>query len=430
MKLFLLELNEFNIELLQKAVERLPVHNIRRLLSFHRTKTHTGDQYESDFLEPWVQWVSVHTGIPSSVHQIKHLGDVPGLQVKQLWEKLSEQGVTSGVWGAMNASLASSRDSLFFLPDPWSASETAFPEELNALLNPLRLISKNYTNRSNSSIFRQLQGLFALFAKNGLGGCFAKQIPLLLKNALLFRGAHFVFISALDYLSANLFLKYKERYNPDFSLLFLNSIAHLQHHHWHGHELQPGTPLAYGFTVIDQILGKIFSHLGPDELFVVTNALSQKNTNEEKPWILYRQKDQNQFLRAIGIRDVTVEAHMTHDAHLFFSSKEAALEAKRLLESAHINGENLFLVESYPEEPNKLFYKILFTDSVSPNAIFTVGDQSFRFFELFQLIVTRTGKHIPTGDLLCNQPIFSETIENHEIFDQILSFYQPKMAPC
>ncbi len=430
MKLFLLELNEFNIDLLQEAAEKLHLKNIRRLLLFHKTKTHTEDLYESDFLEPWVQWVSVHTGIPSKEHGIKHLGDVPDLHTKQIWESLSAQGMTSGIWGAMNASLAGSEKSLFFVPDPWTASEKAFPEELNRLLNPLRLISKNYTNQKTGSILKQLRRLLTLFVTNGLGGVLAKQLPRLLKDAVRFGGKHFVFISTLDTLSTSLFLKYKERYNPDFSILFLNSIAHLQHHHWKESELSDGTPLAYGFRTLNQILGKIFASLQEDELFIVTNALSQKNTHNEKPWVLYRQTDQRNFLRAIGVDDVLVESHMTHDAHLFFPNATLADLAKELLEGAHIEGEKLFCVESYEQEKEKLFYKLIFTDPVGSEATFQVGGKSFRFFDLFKAIVTRTGKHIPEGDLLCNAPLFPEKIENHQIYKEILSFYQTQGAPC
>ena len=392
MNTLFLELNEFNEPLLREASKELHLKNIERLLHFHKSETWTEDLYESDFLEPWVQWVSIHTGIPSSEHQIKHLGDIPQLKTPQIWEKLSEQGISSGIWGAMNASRNQAAHCLFFLPDPWTASERAFPEELNALLDPLRFISKNY--RSSLAIVRKIGNLIQLFKRNNLGSCLAKAAFLLLKNVLRYKGKPFVFISCLDYLSTHLFLKYKERYHPHFSLLFLNSIAHLQHHEWKTRKIIPKDPLAHGFKTIDVILGHIMNAMKPEDLLIVTNALSQKNTSDEKPWILYRQIDHQKFLQAVGIPDARVEAHMTHDAHLLFPSDSSARKAKEILQKIQVNGSALFFVESYPNEPLKLFYRIQFTDALSKDTYFEVSGKRFPFFALFSAIIQRTGNAV------------------------------------
>lgn len=418
MKTLLLELNEFNEELLRQAAESLGLKNIERLLSLHKTETHTEDRYESEYLEPWVQWVSVHTGAPSSSHQIKHLGDVPDQGFLQLWERLSEQGISSGIWGAMNAKRREARECLFFLPDPWTASEHAFPSELNALLHPLRYTSKNYTQRSNKTLISQIRGLLRLFQKNKLSFLLTKEILSFLKAALVYRGKPFVFVSLLDTLSAHLFLRYQKRYNPDFSLLFLNSIAHLQHHQWKNKKIAPQDPLAYGFRKIDKIFGEVFKE--DPELLIVTNALSQMNTSEERPWILYRQIEHDALLQAIGIEDAQVEPHMTHDAHIFFPSEASALKAKQILEQARVNDAPLFQVENYSEEPLKLFYRIQFTDKLPSSAHFIANGRLLPFFSLFKEIVQRTGKHTQTGTLFCNQALFPEKIFNHEISECIL----------
>lgn len=420
MNILLLELNEFNEPLLQEAGKELCLKNIERLLNFHKSETWTEDIYESDYLEPWVQWVSIHTGTPSSEHQIKHLGDVPTLKTLQLWEKLSEKRISSGIWGAMNAGRNKASDCLFFLPDPWTASENAFPEGLDALLMPLRSISKNYTHHSKFALLHQIGKLIRLFKMNQLGQCLAKESLLMIKNALLYRGKPFVFVSFLDILSTRLFLKYKERYNPTFSLLFLNSIAHLQHHEWKHRKIAPDDPLAKGFKNIDRILGHIFNQMGSDDLLIVTNALSQKNTWDEKPWILYRQIDHQKFLQTIGIQDAVVESHMTHDAHLFFASSSAAQNAREILQNVTIQGAPLFHIEVYPDQPLKIFYRIQFTDELPPEASFQTLGQEHRFFDLFTAIVQRTGKHVQNGTLFCNHPLFPSRMFNHEICDKIV----------
>ena len=422
-KVLFLELNEFNQELLIKGAMDLSLKNLEKLVSLNKMSTLTEDTYESDFLEPWVQWVTVHTGTPSIHHQIKHLGDVPHLGTEQIWEALSKKAISSGIWGAMNASRGTAEHCLFFVPDPWTVSEKGYPDELNALLDPIRYVSQNYLNRSNLKLLKKAGSLLQLIFKNGLGWKFLKEIPLLIKNTIQYKAKSFVFISFADYLSTLLFLKYKKRFNPDFSLVFLNSLAHLQHHHWK--ELDPiqNRPIVYGLKYLDRILGEIFREIGENEVLLVANALSQKNTNEEQPWILYRQIDQSSFLNAIGIKHVKVESLMTHDAHIFFNHEEEASIAQKKLASIEILGKKLFLVEDYPQDKNKLFYRICFTDAVFDDTSFIVDGEKMRFFDLFQPIVQRTGKHIPEGTLFFNHGKKSLQIKNHDIFNWVLDLF-------
>lgn len=423
MKVFFLELNEFNEDLLRSASTEFGCKNIQKILGMHKTETSTDDTYESDFLDPWVQWVSVHTGKPSTFHKIKHLGDVPHLDTPQIWEYLSEKKISSGIWGAMNASRATAENCRFFLPDPWTASERAYPEELNQLLDPVRHASKNYLGLNIFKILSQLKGVLKLIRSNNLGMEVIKEIPSFLRQLIRFKGANFVFISFVESLSARLFLQYKKRFDPDFSLLFINTLAHLQHHYWNGFNYQDNKKLKLGMSYLDRILGRIFASLKPDEVVIVANAFSQKNTNEEKPWILYRPLDHSRLLEKAGIGHCRVEAHMTHDAHLFFDSASDCQRAAKILEEAQIEGQKLYLTESYPEDPKKLFYRITFTDEVSKQVEFTINNQRLKFFDFFKQIVRRTGKHIPTGSLFCSAPGLPPKIKNHEIFQCILQLF-------
>ncbi len=422
----LLELNEFNLELLEKTSRQFNLLQIQKLLRMHKSDTITEDSYESDFLEPWVQWVSVHTGKPSSAHNIKHLGDVPHLGTQQIWEILSAQGISSGVWGAMNASRGTASNCHFFLPDPWTASERACPEQLNQLLDPLRFASKNYLGNTAIRLVNQLKGLIRLVCSYGLGNEILKEIPSLLRRIIRFRGAHFVFIAFVEYLSTRLFLQVRKKFNPSFSLLFINTLAHLQHHYWTGFDYEKNEKLKCGLQLLDRMLGSIFSSMEEGEVFLVANALSQKNTNDEKPWILYRPLEHRKLLHQAGIIPSKIEALMTHDAHLFFDTAAECQQAVEILKGAQIKGQRFFLVETYPDFPTKLFFRIDFTDKVSHDAVLLVNRQKLRFFDFYKAIVERTGKHIQTGTLLCSRAGLPSCIKNHEIFDVIVHLFQIK----
>lgn len=184
-------------------------------------------------------------------------------------------------------------------------------------------------------------------------------------------------------------------------------------------EFKANHPLTHGFKTMDRILGCLFASLSDGEIFLTTNALSQKNTNLEKPWILYRQFDQASFLNTVGIQFSHVESHMTHDAHIYFANEKEAVEAKTILEGARIEGAPLFLVESYPDAPAKLFYRICFTDETSPDVHFSINQKSYRFRDLFQPIIQRTGKHIQEGTVYCSEDLFPACIKNHELLSRL-----------
>ena len=159
---------------------------------------------------------------------------------------------------------------------------------------------------------------------------------------------------------------------------------------------------------------------------MVANGLSQKNTQEEKPWILYRQVDHKEFLKKIGIECEKIEPHMTHDAHLFFSNIEDKKKALNILSAVYVEGKKLFECESYNDDPLKLFYKIIFTDEIGDSVKLYFESGNVRFSDYFKTVVKRTGKHIQEGVLLSSEAFKTNTIANHEIYDCILQFFPDK----
>lgn len=423
-KLFLLELNEFNLNLLTECSQIYSLKNVQKILQFYKTETISSDDERSEYLEPWVQWVSVHTGVSSKEHSIKHLGDVPELDFPQIWQKLGDLGYNSLVWGAMNASRNGCENCLAFLPDPWTFSEKAFPEELNALLKPLRFFAKNYLKQSKWEIFCQVLNLLKFMKKKGMLTEFFVQLTTALKLFIKFEGEHFPLIALLELFSVKLFLKYKKDLNPDFSILFVNTLAHIQHHHWKDQDYANNKRLAFGLAIIDQILGLIFENLQEEETFLIANALSQKNTNQETPWILYRQFQHEKFLDLLKIKYVKVEPHMTHDAHLFFANKNERDLAEKILNRVTIQNKKLFSVENYANDENKLFYKIIFTDAVPQNCSVDIGGFTDSFFKYFKKVVQRTGRHIPKGVLFSSEDLFEKQMPNHQVFQSILQTFQ------
>lgn len=424
----LIGLNEFSVDLLSQGAKELKLENIRQLLSMHSATTTTDDMVEHRGLDPWVQWVSVHTGVPSSVHGIIHLGDTPSaLSVKQIWETLSDAGISSGVWGAMNATRENATHCRFFLPDPWTFSEKAFPGELNDLLALPRYYSKNYLDVSKKQFLGCTLRLGKFVLTSGAIGDLLKQVPLVLGGAIRNGVNNALLFSLFDLFSAAFFLKYKKRYQPQFSMIFLNSIAHLQHHRWGKDDLSKDA--VFGLRVIDRVLGMLFAAQRPGDAIIIMNALTQRNIVGEKPRICYRQINPERFLSAINISFRNVEQLMTNDAHVFFSTEEECNSAARELESATICGKPLFQVERDRTNANKLFYQVDFWDELDGSEQVTVNGIEVNYFDHFEAIVARTGAHIRSGNIYYEGFDLPAQLYNHGVANKILDYFSVNPQP-
>ena len=63
----------------------------------------TSSENNYDFLEPWIQWPSVHTGYEFSEHKIFRLGDIVKSDFPQIFEKIENKGFSVGAISPMNA---------------------------------------------------------------------------------------------------------------------------------------------------------------------------------------------------------------------------------------------------------------------------------------------------------------------------------------
>ncbi len=415
--MLILELNEYNGELLRRLSERQKLKHLHETLNWRRTQTTTDDTYDSGFLEPWVQWVSVHTGTAASSHRIQHLGDVPGLREEQLWESWSRLGRRSVVWGVMNGSRRDTEHCDVFIPDPWTFSEPAFPQKFQPLIELPRYLSKNYLDISKARVAKEATKFFAgLFRLVRLGDL-ADGVRVLFEGFRKFGSAHVTFIVFFEYLSAMAFLKAVEENEPDDAILFLNMFAHVQHHYWTNPNGVDCPQLEFAASVIDEIIGKVRSRTQlelQDKTFLL-NGLSQKCTHDEPAWVLHRPIHPEKFIQHLGLHPVKIEPLMTNDAHLIFSGEEEASSAFELLNSIKINGSPLLFVERNSHDPKVIFYRLDFFDEVSDETTFVHGNQVSVFEDHFVSIVTRTGKHVQSGEITSNCEGLPSRIYNHEL---------------
>ena len=138
-KKIVIELNEINPDLFEKMA--IKSEAVKSIIEKGKQKFSIKDDYESDYLEPWSQWVSVHTNTPTEVHQIKHLGDIEGLDLPQLWD--SEPERFGFIWGCLN-SKPPINDEISYFPDPWTQSSKTNRKELKSIERFLFDITRLY----------------------------------------------------------------------------------------------------------------------------------------------------------------------------------------------------------------------------------------------------------------------------------------------
>jgi hypothetical protein len=416
--MLVIELNEFNNELLRSIAQTHRLTHLREVLNWNHARTWTSDEYDSGFLEPWVQWVSVHTGVPSRQHGVKNLGDVPNLAEDQIWERWSRRGLTSIVWGVMNGIRRNADSCKAFIPDPWTFSEDAHPESYQGLIALPRYLAKNYLDFSKLTAARKGFDLVKTLIRSTKGSDLVDGLRIFRRGVARFGTTNAVFIVFFEYLSAMAFIQAVERNRPDAAIIFINMLAHVQHHYWKAGDGSACPQIEFAATVTDEIIGKMLSRckgLVGNGRIALMNALSQTCTIEEAPWILYRPNNHANLVSFLGIKASRVEPLMTYDAHVFFATAEDAGSGNRILEGARIDGKPLFFVEPDKHDALKLFYRVAMTDPTEPDAEFTYRNKAARFAEYFTAIVQRTGKHSQNGDLFANFEIGRQNLANHEV---------------
>ena len=408
-----------NPKLLRHAAKRLKLKNLNNLLNLKHCETFTEEIKEFDGLDPWIQWPSIHYGKPFSEHKIKNLGDNRFNNFEQIWDKISKKGFNNWVIiGAMNARHHNKCPDNVFIPDPWSYGEMAFPSHFENLISLPRYVSKNYLDINYIKVFPNLIKTIFFFFKFKYAGIIKKIILKSIKAAFTCGINIHSLTTLLDYAYTLLFNDIKSFKQPNFSLIFLNHIAHLQHQFWiDSDEFHP--QMKFGLQICDECIGILLKNKN-EKIFIV-NALRQKQ-NIKKSFFIYRQKNPNLFLSIIGAKNFDIMQNMTNEGNILFRNNHDKLNAYNLLKEAKLsNGRKLFHVEFKPN--NVLFYRLKIKYHIKNNERILINEKSFLFYDLFELICRRTGVHTIKGDIFYKGTNLPKRIINHELHNYIVDLF-------
>lgn len=409
MKLVLIEFNEVNISILKQYlnddtyVNRWP--NLRELVSLEMVETVSETDYE--LLEPWIQWASVHNGLSAKEHTIFRLGDINNSSHPQIFEIIENAGLKVGCISAMNTENRM-QNPAYFIPDPWTKTATDGSFTSESVYSALyQAVNDNASGTLTKKTIINLIIALVLHAKVSNWPLYLRQLIKVAKrkswNKALF----------LDLFISDLHQSLSAKYRPDFTTVFFNGFAHLQHHYLFSSKYYQGShrnpswyinqdedPFPDALDIYDRIIGQHFKEFNNAEILIAT-GLQQVAYNKNS--FYYRLRHHENFLAMLGVSGVRVQPRMTRDfliecgdfAHAkVVQEKLAAITLNEVPFFGEIDnrGETLFVTLTYSKE-------ILGSDQIA-----VPGLEPLDVFEHCIFVAIKNGMHDGTGSVFSTKP--------------------------
>ncbi len=400
-QLFLLEFNEINFDYVSAYCDRGLLPNLGRLIGENGiAETVSEQRYEE--LEPWIQWVTAHTGKRLADHGVFRLGDIVNHDLPQIWEELEDRGLRIGAISPMNAKNRL-RDAAFFVPDPWTATKPTATRRLGALHEGIaQAINENAQARVTTRSIRQMLEGFATFARASNYLEYARLVASSRRRP--WRRA-----MLLDLLLADVFVNEVERTTPDFASLFLNSGAHIQHHYLFSSDCYTGPqrnpdwyvprnvdPVREVYEIYDRILGQVRRAFPGARIMIATGLHQDPHDSVTYYW---RLREHEKFLSRLRVSFQSVEPRMSRDFLIVCASIDQAAEAERRLRRAVADdGTPLFEIDNRGSE---LFVMLTYSRDIGPQfPIWVDGERYADFDKDVAFVALKNGRHNGVGYFL------------------------------
>lgn len=404
-----IEFNELCPRLLESWMAEGKLPNFKRFYDASQVLTGLADVTDEKFLEPWIQWYSLHTGLSYDQHGVFHLTDGPAAGHTDIWHALLDAGLTVGNCAGMNAG-AFAKPGSFYLPDPWCSTEPPYPPELAAYQRVVVTKVQENSNSGTTLSRKDYANFVSFLVRNGLRSTTVLAVVEQLMAER--RGPNgWKRAALLDRLQLDVFLSYWKRMTPDFSSFFINSTAHFQHAYFH--LLEPGAfnlpadelhdpvhqdAVAFGYQQMDRILGDFMALEQQGVMLMLSTALSQQ-PNEDAGRRYYRPRDASALLTRLGIDATTLLPVMAQQYSAAFADAASTEAARAALQQVTLNGHSVFGFDDAPA--NTLFFGPGMGGDIAADAQVDLGNGTTApFFDLFYRVPhMKTGIHHPDSAL-------------------------------
>lgn len=407
----MLELNEVNFDYVQRYHKKGELDTLGRLVQDHGlTETFVAEDLKEDEVQPWIQWPTLHSGVPYSEHQIYEQGNAAFSDLTQIWERLEQKyGACVGAISPMNAR-NNTEHSPFFVPDPW----TPTPVSGSGTLRRLSCALSQVVNDSAAGRISKKSAVALLEA-------FVRYVPAtqwvrfvnMARRAKKHKTYKAMF---LDQLLAEIYFTLVRAHRPNFSTLFLNGVAHLQHHFIRNAEVgdvqdkNPDwyvdsnfDPVLEGYRAYDAIVARLL-RLFPTAHLLITTGISGV---PHKEWgnFCYRLKSPASLLDQLGIAYKEIRPHMSTTFVVVCERDDQVETAIDLLGSATDQEGDALLVANASDRGNELILTNGCCKEMKPGTVarFKNGHTIDRFEEFVSFTAITNGTHSETGYLIDTQ---------------------------
>jgi len=407
-----LEFNELVPSLMDKFIAAGELPNFQRLRDQSIVQV-SDAQAEGEWLNPWVQWVTVHSGLSPQEHGVFRLSDAHQLKTPAIWDVVSAAGKNVWVCGSMNPWY---QDNLrgHVLPDPWCQQVEPYPQgEFEPFYSFVQRNVQEYAAAKIPLTKRDILNFVSFLATHGLKVDTAFKIVGQLTRERL--GNHrWRRASILDRVQYDIFAWYYRKYRPAFSTFFINSTAHYQHRFWRNMEpehfaIKPtaaeqrdyGDAILFGYRQMDAIVGRVLD-LDPQATIMLLTGLGQQpytkmeSTGGKR---VFRLHGASVLAEKLGVPGTfSYEPIMADEFFLRFDDAAVARAAAERLRSFRLpGGKEAFTAE---EKGNDLVCQCRCRELPAHDAVITVSEtgETVPFADVFYRVdCLKSGYHHPDG---------------------------------
>jgi hypothetical protein len=422
-KLIFIQLNEINFDILKKYSSKSRFKFFNSSFFDNLKKTHSEQDY--DLLEPWIQWVSVHTGKSAKEHNIFRLGDIKNFSYEQIFEKIEKKGKSVGAITPMNV-----KNNLlnpeYFISDPWT----------NTISGPsswIRFVAKNLAKIVNLNANKKIPikiyiNILIILIRSFRFFNFKIYLDLLTKSFVKKWNKALI----LDLLLHDIHINFLKKKTVDFSTIFFNAGAHIQHHYFFNSVFvkkesilrNPNWYIKDKYDPFEEMV-LFYDHilyeysLLKDYEIILSTGLSQKPYDRLKYY--YRLVNHKNFLKTIQVNFSEVEPRMTRDFLIsFFNIKDLEDAVNKFDVINSLNNNKIF---SYDKRDKSLFVSLIIPFEINKNCIIYINkEKSILMKNHVTFVALKNGMHSSEGYIFASWK--NNIYHIKDIFNEIDNFFK------
>ena len=418
-KLIVYELNELPRRLIDYYVKLKPNSNFSRLIKkglILNTKS-----FDDGELHPWSTWPTVHRGVNNNIHNIRFINQ--DLEFSKnyppIWELLLESKKKIGIFGSLQSyPPINNKNVEFYLPDTFAPNSLAYPKEIMKFQDfNLNLVSENKAisrRIKKSQIFTFLKLLIQnTISKRSALTCFAQVAKEFFNSKYKKRRSMIQSVISFD-----LYFKFLEKTNTDFSTYFTNHLAGMMHRYWK--DLFPQDfgmsfkdvdkfntkSIIKAMDISDYQIGKLLSYSNKKgyDLWLLT-SMGQKAIDRGKYIPELVLKELSILLKIVGLesKDYKLLPAMQPDICIEAKDLKSLNKLRKNIEAIkYSNGTNIFK-EIYEPVGLRLNLSVIRSNSILKTNLVNVNKKNYNFSDIGFEKINRdigTGYHTADGVMI------------------------------